>query len=96
MRGVNLPCEASLPCSDDPALPTCTFLPATHPATPTAKLTQPLPATRRDPVSGRKTGVAYLQYSSAAEAQAALGLDGGWGQRQDGRMARTVCMPRST
>lgn len=30
----------------------------------------------REPTSGRKTGVAYLQYSSAAEAQAALGLDG--------------------
>lgn len=39
--------------------------------------TMPLcPPPRREPSSGRKTGVAYLQFSSAAEAQAALGLDG--------------------
>ena len=31
---------------------------------------------RREPASGRKTGVAYLEFSAAAEAQAALGLDG--------------------
>jgi len=31
----------------------------------------------RDPASGRRTGVVYMQYSSAAEAQAALALDGG-------------------
>ncbi|EFN60040.1 hypothetical protein CHLNCDRAFT_133263 [Chlorella variabilis] len=30
----------------------------------------------RDPASGRRSGVAYMQFSTAAEAQAALALDG--------------------